>query len=82
MALDSDDEATLSGLKIVAPPDAAARPGDADTSTDTGGEDDDEGATGGSDDNSDNSDSPADDVGESPGPVDSPAPNAGRGTDF
>ena len=70
MVLDSDDEAMLSSLKIVAPPGAAARPSDTDTSSESG--DDDEGATGGSDESDDSdSDSSANDIEESPIP-DSP----------
>ena len=62
--LDSDDEAMLSSLKIVAPPGAAAR------QSDTG--DDDEGPTGGSDDNSDDTDDSDSSAVESPVPDDSP----------
>ena len=68
--LDSDDEAMLSSLKIVAPPGAAARQSDTDTSSESG--DNDEGPTGGSDDDSDDSDDSDSSADESPVPVDSP----------
>lgn len=70
--LDSDDEAMLSSLKIVAPPGAAARQSDSDASSESG--DDDEGPS--SDDNSDDTDDSDSSAVESPVPDDSPMPVA------